>query len=152
MKLNKLYNYGPKRNKIFLEYISKLKKLSLQENTLEKLANQVLNEGKRVVVTTEIIDDDEPKQTVRNVEEPRPATCSGGGVGLDSDAKQQFIEQARSIGKFDNPEWIRQVINGLKQAGAQGVSNLSSISESERPVTAKEVRQLIEALVQLVSK
>lgn len=128
MKLEKLFNHGPKRNVIFLEYISRLKKLCEQESTLEQLAQQVLTEGKRVVVTTEIIDDDEEKK---------------------EQAKQQFIEQAQNIGKFDDSGWVKQVINGLKQAGVQGVN---SIAESERPVTAGQVRQLIEALVQLISK
>lgn len=120
MKLDKLHAHGPKRNVVFLEYISKLKKLNNREQ-------QLLTEGKRVVVTTEIIDDDEEQKL----------------------AKQQFIEQAENIGKFDDAGWVKQVINGLKQAGVQGIN---SISESERPVTAGEVRQLIEALVKLVSK
>jgi uncharacterized linocin/CFP29 family protein len=121
VKLDNLHATGPKRNQVFLEYVMKLKKLAR--------GGQVLTEGKKVVVTTEIIDDDEP--------------------GIKQEAREQFVEQAKEIGKFHDAAWVKQLLNGMKQAGIHGVN---SISEGERPVTQTEIRQLIDALIQLISK
>ena len=122
MKLNKLHFESD--IDVLREYISNLR-------DLKGSSKKLLNEGKRVVVTTEIIDDDD------------------GGVKITKEAKNEFIEKAKEIGSFDNPEWVNKLVNGLKQVGVQG---LQPIHEDERPVTNKEVMQLISALVELISK
>lgn len=88
MRLESLYYSRDTR--VLNEYLTRLR------NTLRK--GQVITEGKRVVVTTEIIDDDD-------------------GVKVTKEAREEFINKAKSIGQFDNPGWVRQIINGLKQTG-----------------------------------
>jgi 5S rRNA maturation endonuclease (ribonuclease M5) len=122
MKLDKIYQ--SKQNRVFVEYVQQLGQLLNPRKDGRKL----LTEGKKIVVTVDL--DDE-------------------GTTIKKEAKEQFIEQAKNIGQFDNSEWLKQLINGMKQAGVQGVSQ---ISEGDRPVTMNEVRKLISMLVTLISK
>ncbi|MHA2063651.1 MAG: hypothetical protein ACXABY_04625 [Candidatus Thorarchaeota archaeon] len=122
MKLNRLHFESD--IDVLREYISELRKLRNNHKGL-------LTEGKRVIVTTEIVDDDED------------------GVKITKEAKNEFIEKAKEIGSFDSAEWVNKLTNGLKQVGVQG---LQPIKEEERPVTNKEIVQLISALVDLISK
>lgn len=122
MKLDSIHQ--PRRiNKIFNEYIERLGGL------LHQRQSKLLTEGKKVVVTVDLDDDSE--------------------TGIKKEAKAQFIEQAKNIGQFDNAEWLKQLINGMKQAGVQGVSQ---ITEGDRPVTMNEIKHLIQMLVNLISK
>lgn len=121
MKLNKIHESSRITNKVLNEYLSQLRKLMNPKGGL-------LTEGKKVIVTIE--DDDEGT--------------------IKKEAKEQFIEQAKNIGQFDNTEWLKQLLNGMKQAGIQGVN--SQIAESDRPVTMGEIRKLVEMLVSLISK
>lgn len=124
MKLNDIHKplkVTPSR--VFNEYMSRLDRLINGDGP------HLLTEGKKVVVTVDL--DDEDGSTIKN------------------EAKAEFIEQAKSIGQFDNAQWVKQLINGLKQTGVQGVQH---IAEGDRPVTMGEVRQLIQLLVNLISK
>ena len=122
MKLENLYH--TKDIRILNEYLSKLQKLLHSK--------KLLNEGKRVVVTTEIIDDDDDDDD---------------GVKISKGNKDEFINKAKAIGNFEDPSWMKQVINGLKQTGVQGVTH---INDDDRPITNKEIRSLIELLISLI--
>lgn len=124
MKLNKLHQSCRIQNRVFNEYVQQLTGL-LNPN---RGGRKLLTEGKKVVVTVDLDDDD---------------------TTIKKEAKEQFIEQAKNIGQFDNTEWLKQLINGMKQAGVQGVSQ---ISEGDRPVTMNEIRKLVSMLVTLISK
>lgn len=122
MKLDSIHK--PRRvDKVFNEYVERL------EGLLHQRQSKLLTEGKKVVVTVDLDDD--------------------GETGLKKEAKTQFIEQAKNIGQFDNVEWLKHLINGMKQAGVQGVSQ---ITEGDRPVTMNEIQSLIQMLVNLISK
>lgn len=123
MKLNDIPNQNRVTGRVLNEYLSRLRGL------MSPKGSRLLNEGKKVVVTVDLDDD--------------------GETGIKKEAKEQFIEQAKSIGQFDNVEWLKQLVNGMKQAGVQGVSQ---ITEGDRPVTMNEVKQLIQMLVNLISK
>lgn len=120
MKLDQLYGGQRSQNRVFREYVERLKNLAKKP--------QILAEGKRVVVTTEIIDDDED--------------------GPNKEAKEKFINQAQQIGQFGDPEWVKQLVNGMKQAGIHGVNG---IAPESRPVTVAEVRELINLLIELIN-
>lgn len=140
MKLESLYR--PSNLRVLNEYNNKLYKLLYPP--------KLLNEGKRVIVTTEIIDDDDGIRINNNDKEiqtkPR-AIHDGSGIKIGKDNIDEFILKAKEIGNFDDPEWVKQVINGLKQAGVQGVNH---INENDKPITNKEVKKLIELLINLV--
>jgi hypothetical protein len=121
MRLDNIHNQDimtPDRM-ILEQYVKRLKGLLYSPSG-------VLTEGKRVVVTTEILDDDDPKTQV---------------------AKEEFIEKAKKIGDFDNPEWLERMVNGLKQAGVQG---LNEVKEGEQPATTKDFKELIGLLVEYI--
>lgn len=120
MKLQPLYTDNDKA--VFESYLRKLENLRYSNNKL-------LQESKRVVVTTEIIDDDEDD------------------VKITKEAKNKFIEKAKEIGDFDNADWMKQIVNGLKQAGVQGCK---PIAEDDRPVTNKDIKNLIGLLINLI--
>lgn len=122
MKLDKIYQSGKVQNRVFNEYVQQLGQL-LNPN---RGGRKLLMEGKKVVVTVDLDDDT-----------------------ITKEAKDQFVEEAKSIGQFNNAEWLKQLINGMKQAGVQGVGQ---ISEGDRPVTMNEIRKLVTMLVALVSK
>ena len=122
MKLNSLHA-DPNDKTILENYVRKLRHLFYSNN-------RMLTEGKRVIVTTEIIDDDED------------------GIKITKEAKNEFIEKAKEIGEFGNVEWVKQIVNGLKQVGVQGCQ---PIAEDDRPVSNKEIKQLIGLLINLVS-
>jgi len=124
MKLNHLHFESDAD--VLREYVSELRKLKSRSKP------QVLSEAKRVIVTTEIIDDNDD-----------------GGVKITQEAKNEFLDKAKEIGNFENPEWVNKLVNGLKQVGVQG---LQPIKEEERPATNREVMQLITALIDLISK
>ena len=124
MKLDKIHKSVRVNNRVFLEYVQQIGQLL---NPRRGDGRKLITEGKKVVVTVDL--DDEGTIT--------------------KEAKEEFIEQAKNIGQFDNAEWLKQLINGMKQAGVQGVGQ---IAESERPVTMGEIRKLVEMLVALVSK
>lgn len=123
MKLDNIH--GPQKvtsSRIFNEYMARL-------DNLVNNGSRLLMEAKKIVVTTEIIDDEDGT--------------------IKKEAKEEFIEQAKNIGQFDNAQWVKQLINGLKQTGVQGINH---IAEGDRPVTMNEVKQLIQMLVTLISK
>lgn len=124
-------------NHAFDEYVGRLKIL------LRKYQPKTLTEGKKIVVTTEIIDEEEP----RNSNMTRERTIDDGS-GISSTAREEFITKAKSIGNFNNPEWVGQMVNGLKQAGVQG---LQPLAEDDKPVTNKEIKDLIGLLINLIS-
>lgn len=124
MKLNAIHRPAKVTpNRVFNEYVARLDEL------INGNGPRLLTEGKKVVVTVDLDDDD--------------------GSTIKNEAKKEFIEQAKSIGQFDNAQWVKQLINGLKQTGVQGVTH---IAEGDRPVTMNEVKQLIQMLVNLISK
>lgn len=125
MKLDKIHQSSRIQNRVFNEYVSQLGQLLNPKRGGRKL----LTEGKKIVVTVDLDDED--------------------GTTIKKEAKEQFIEQAKNIGQFDNTEWLKQLINGMKQAGVQGVNQ---ISEGDRPVTMNEIRKLVSMLVTLISK
>jgi hypothetical protein len=123
MKLDNIH--GPQKvtsSRVFNEYITRL------DGLVNGHGPRLLTEGKKVIVTVDLDDDD---------------------GSIKKEAKEAFIEQAKSIGQFDNAQWVKQLINGLKQTGVQGVDH---ITEGDRPVTMNEVKQLIQMLVNLISK
>ena len=87
----------------------------------------LLNESK-ITIT---IDDDKPQ------------------IGITQDAKLEFVEKAKELGQFNDQEWVNSLIKSMEQAGVQG---FNKICEDEKPVTNKQVKQLIGLLVNLVSK
>lgn len=119
MRLDHLFQ--PTDKEVLDSYLTSLRKLTRR---------RYLAEGKKVIVTTEIVDDDDES------------------VKISKEAKEEFVQKAKAIGEFQNPDWVKQVVNGLKQVGVQGVS---SISEAERPITNQEIKQLITLLIDLVS-
>jgi hypothetical protein len=122
MKLNKIHQSARIQNRVFNEYVSQLGQLLNPRKDGRKL----LMEGKKVVVTVDLDDD-----------------------SITKEAKDQFVEEAKNIGQFNNTEWLKQLINGMKQAGVQGVNH---ITEGDRPVTMNEIRKLVSMLVTLISK
>lgn len=70
-------------------------------------------------------------------------------VGISQDAKLEFVEKAKALGEFDNQEWVNGLIKSMEQAGVQG---FGKICEDEKPVTNKQIQQLIGLLVNLISK
>jgi hypothetical protein len=123
MKLDDIHKSSRVQNRVFNEYVQQLGQLLNPKRGGRKL----IAEGKKIVVTVDLDDDGTIKK----------------------EAKEQFIEQAKSIGQFDNADWLKQLINGMKQAGVQGVSQ---ISEGDRPVTMNEIRKLVSMMVALISK
>jgi len=69
--------------------------------------------------------------------------------GISTSAKNEFVQQAEKLGNFDDPIWVEQLVNGMKQVGVQG---MNTIGAEAMPVTRSEVKKLIEALVKLVNK
>ena len=132
MRLDNIHNQDimtPDRM-ILEQYIQRLKGLM-------KSPSGVLTEGKVVVV----VDDDGPKEKVieryyGNSDNPQNQV-----------AREEFIEKAKQLGNFDNPDWVERMINGLKQAGVQG---LNPIQEEDKPVTNKDLKQLIGMLVEYI--
>lgn len=123
MKLNSLHT--DLDDKIVLEnYVRKLRGLFYSNN-------KMLTEGKRIIVTTEIIDDDDDDN-----------------IKITKEAKNEFVEKAKEIGDFGNPDWVKQIVNGLKQVGVQGCQ---PIAEDDRPVTNKEIKQLVGLLINLIT-
>lgn len=121
MKLSSLH--VDRDDKIILEnYLRKLRGLFYSNS-------RMLTEGKRVVVTTEIIDDDDD------------------GIKITKEAKNEFLEKAKEIGDFSNADWVKQIVNGLKQVGVQGCQ---PIAEEDHPVTNKEIKQLVGMLINLI--
>lgn len=114
-----LREYGHRLNRLWEKYQS----------------SQPLMEGRKIVTTVEIHDDDE-KQVAPQVHI----------ANLDEQARQQFISDALSIGNFNNAEWVDSIVNGMKQAGIHGCNE---IAESDRPVTQAEIRKLIELLIEV---
>lgn len=70
-------------------------------------------------------------------------------VGISQDARVEFVEKAKALGEFDNKEWINSLIKSMEQAGVQG---FHKICEEDKPVTNKQIQQLIGLLVDLVSR
>lgn len=111
--------YSVKHKNVLREYLEDLRRLVRQP--------KVLNEAK-ITIT---IDDDDKKP------------------GISNEAREVFIQQAKEIGKFDDTAWIKDLVNGMKQAGVQGFNH---IAEDEKPVSNREIRRLIGLLVDLVSR
>ncbi len=122
MKLNELHKSGDKE--ILVNYLTRLK------NLMSKNSGEYLTESKKIIVTTEIVDDEE-----RN--------------NISPVAREEFVNKAKALGNFTDNTWVNQMINGLKQVGVQG---MNQISEDDKPVTNKDIKQLIQMLIDLVSK
>ena len=119
MKLSSLHSRTNKNDiRVLKEYLEKLKQLQIDPKS-------ILKESK---ITITIDDDKDPV--------------------ISTEAKTQFVERAKSIGQFDNAEWVNQIINGMKQVGVQG---FNKITEDEKPVTQKEMKQLVGLLVNLLN-
>jgi len=137
MDLSDLYK---RRNTTFDVYVRRLTKL--WESRRRK--RQVLLERK-IVTTVEIIDDDADPATAG----PRAAAADQPTIRISEAEKQDFIQKASAIGEYDNPDWVRQIVNGMKQAGVQGFNEFKN---DERPVTRAEVQTIIEMLLDLISQ
>lgn len=112
----------------------------------ESRENRKLLSEAKITIT---IDDDE--KTPAPVVQAPPQIVHhhhGGGVGLSTEARQKFIEKAKAIGDFDNEAWVNSLVKSMEQAGVQG---FHKICEDEKPVTNKQIQQLIGLLVDLVS-
>lgn len=141
MKLERLYSLESDAQ-IFRKYLCKFKEL--YESTVK--SGRLLNEAK-ITIT---IDDEEKKPEIQlPLPSPEPQVIHHNYGGIPQEAKEKFIQAAQEIGNFGNPDWVNKLTNGLKQVGVQG---LQPIKEEERPVTNKEIMQLISALVELVGK
>lgn len=125
MKLNSLHN-DRRHNVVFENFIRKLK------NLLDK---RVLSEGRKIITTVEIVDDD-----------PEP-TISSTKIDVPDHTRNEFIEKAKQLGEFENPIWVEQLVNGVKQAGVQG---LDTVCDGDQPVSRSDIRKLIDLLVGLV--
>lgn len=68
---------------------------------------------------------------------------------ITTDAKENFIKKAEELGNFDDPVWVEQLVNGMKQVGVQG---LNKIDGDNSPVTRSEMKKLIGLLVNLLHK
>lgn len=133
MKLSSLHSRSQKRDvEVLREYLEKLQTLQFKYGR-----RRVLNEAK-ITIT---IDDAGAKT------EPQVVNHHYGS-GIPESAKSQFIEQAKTIGNFGDAEWVEQLIRGMKQAGVQG---FNEITEEEKPVSQKDMRQLIGLLVNLLN-
>ena len=119
MKLRHLYRSSDKD--IFLEYIDELRYFIL------KTDQHIINEAK-ITIT---IDDDEDNK-----------------FKIPKETREKFINGAKELGNFHNPEWLEQLLRGMKQAGVQGVNR---ITEEDGPVSRSEIKQLIALLVTLIS-
>jgi len=122
MKLHRLHKYTDRD--VLRCYLRDLRKLC------ESRENRKLISEAKITITI----DDEEKQIHHG--------------GISSEAKQNFIEAARAVGDFDNKEWVDSLVRSMEQAGVQG---FHKICEDEKPVTNKQVKQLIELLVDLVN-
>lgn len=121
MKLHKLYNQS--ETDILRTYLKKLRKLCEADMKTSK----TLTESK-ITIT---IDTDEDKKPAFSVE-----------------AKNSFMEKAKAIGDFSNPEWVEKLLRSMKQSGVQG---FNEICEAEKPVTTGQIQQLIALLVNLIN-
>ena len=66
----------------------------------------------------------------------------------DRPEHQTVVNDAIEVGEFDNPRWVKQLLNGLKQVGVHGLT----ISKEERPVTVGEMKQIIDVIIELVER
>lgn len=107
------------KNTIFESYCDRLTKLNHRSIT-----------EKKIIITTEIDDDDDEDKVV-----------------INKQARDEFVDKAKQIGQFNNVEWVKQLVNGMKHAGVQG---LNPLSDSDRPVTNNEIKQLILLLAKLL--
>jgi hypothetical protein len=130
MKLDKIHKNSLTPDRVVLEqYTERLKKLMRGPG--------VLTEGKVIVV----VDDDGPKEKVIE-------RYYGDSNGPKNEvAREEFIEKAKQLGSFGDSNWVEQIINGLKQAGVQGCN---PIQEEDKPVTTKDLKQLIGMLVEYI--
>ena len=129
MKLDKLHK--SKDIDILRRYLKDLRKLCES-----KESRKLLSEAK-ITIT---IDDDEDRK-------PQVVHHHHGG-GISNEAKVSFIERAKAIGDFNNEAWVNSLVKSMEQAGVQG---FHKICEDEKPVTNKQIQQLIGLLVDLVS-
>jgi len=123
-----LLSHSSKDNDQFDEYVEDIKDLMGSSGVLE--------EGKKITVTT-IIDTDEDEEKI----DPQVK------LNIPDEAKNNFMNKAQELGNFDSPAWVEQVVNGLKQAGVQG---MNPIEDDEKPVTKKEIMYLISMLIDLI--
>lgn len=70
-------------------------------------------------------------------------------INIDNNARSEFVEKAQKLGQFDNQEWVNNLVKSMEQAGVQG---FNKICEDEKPVTTKQVQELIHLLVNLISR
>jgi len=138
MRLDLLHK-KPKKAGVLASYLKHLK--SLMESTKY---NRVLSERK---ITIEIDDSDEnPKINSMPVIHQSPAVSNMPSFGTTS--KEEFIKKAQAIGDFNDPTWVSQLVNGMKQVGVQGLDHVASESQ---PVSRNDIKRLIGLLVDLVN-
>ena len=134
MRLNNLHN--KRRDKfIALEYINKL----------NKLIKPTLCEGRKIITTVEIVDDEETTQVVQPI--PSQPQIINPTIDVSETARNEFIEKAKLLGEFTNPTWVEQVVNGMKQVGVQG---LDTVMDGDQPVTRNEMNKFVGLLVDLI--
>lgn len=140
MKLNQLHD--DQCSKILLEYVNKLKRI------ME--GPKVLTEGRKIITTVEIVDDDEPEVIKQHIN-PNPTDVPQNPplpmLNVPPESKKEFVERAESVGDFNNPQWVNQLISGMKQAGIHGVND---INKDEIPVSRGEFKKLIGLLTGLL--
>jgi hypothetical protein len=67
---------------------------------------------------------------------------------LLENVNEDIVDQAIAAGNFENPQWTRQLINGLKQVGVHGLN----IPEEDRPITLGEMKKVIVLLLDLIGR
>lgn len=125
MKLQQLYKLS--ENDILRKYLKSLRNLCESRKY-----RRLLNEAK-ITITIDDVGGNNIKPE----------------IGITQDAKMEFVEKAKELGEFENEEWLNGLIKSMEQAGVQG---FKEICEDEKPVTNKQMRQLISLLVNLISK
>lgn len=123
MKLQQLYKLS--ENDILRRYLKDLRGLC-ESRKYQKLLSEA-----KITITIDDVGNSKPE------------------VGMTQDAKMEFVEKAKELGEFENKEWLNGLIKSMEQAGVQG---FKEICEDEKPVTNKQMQQLIGLLVNLISK
>lgn len=67
---------------------------------------------------------------------------------LLENVNEDIVDKAIAAGNFENPQWTRQLINGLKQVGVHGLN----IPDEDRPITLGEMRKVIVLLLDLIGR
>jgi len=135
MRLNKLHRDD---QRVFTEYIHKLRRALNGPSVLSE---------QKITITIDT-DEGKPQQVVSPISAPQPQIVNPT-IKVSEQAKTEFAKKIVELGNFEDPMWVEQLVNGMKQVGVQG---LNPIQNRDRPVTRGEMKKLIEILVGLVGK